>query len=298
MSGGLDRIADLNRTGQIEVVVERQNDQDDQDDQNLDPKFLEDVGKIKTLTSVIRRNVNSIKDAYNKQAWSSVDSNLQKSEELDTLLQDTNKSAGQVRNLLKRMKIENDLLSPEDPQKRNRSNLHANLSQKFLALVREYQTLQTDYKEKYRERVQRQAGIVKPGVTNEEVDQMIETGTSSFVDQILAETKHTEAKNALLEMQEQQRDLKHLERSIQELNQLFIDMSTIVEAASERVDSIEEHVSESMGHASSAVVDLTRANESRMTKRRRVATTIGVVVTGLVIVAVVVGALFAAKVFA
>jgi len=294
----MDRIADLNRTGQVEVVVERQGDQEDQDDQTLDPRFLEDVGKIKTLTSVIRRNVNSIKDAYNKQAWSSVDSNLQKSEELDTLLQDTNKSAGQVRNLLKRMKIENDLLSPEDPQKRNRSNLHANLSQKFLALVREYQTLQTDYKEKYRERVQRQAGIVKPGVTNEEVDQMIETGTSSFVDQILAETKHTEAKNALLEMQEQQRDLKHLERSIQELNQLFIDMSTIVEAASERVDSIEEHVSESMGHASSAVVDLTRANESRMTKRRRVATTIGVVVTGLVIVAVVVGALFAAKVFA
>jgi len=75
-------------------------------------------------------------------------------------------------------------------------------------------------------------------------------------------------------------------------------MSTIVEASSERVSSIEANVSESMGYTASAVTDLTRANESRMTKRRRVATTIGVIVTGLVIVSVVVGALFAAKVFA
>jgi len=191
MSGGLDRIADLNRTGQeLEVIVDKHDDQDGQDD--IDPKFLEDVGKIKTLTNVIQRNVNSIRDAYNKQAWSSVDS--QKSEELETLLQDTNSAAGQVRNLLKTMKIENDLLPAEDHQKRNRINFHTDLTQKFIALVTEYQTLQTNYKDKYRERVQRQAGIVKPDVTDEEVNQIIETGTSSFVDQILAETKHSEAK--------------------------------------------------------------------------------------------------------
>jgi len=211
-------------------------------------------------------------------------------------MKSTNAAASQVRTKLKKMKQENDGLPPENPQKRMRTSMHSLLTQKFIALVQEYQTVQTNYREKYRERMQRQAEIVKPGVTREEVDQMIETGTLTFAEKMLADEKHSAAKNALIQMQEQQRDLQHLEKSIQELNQVFIDMSTIVEAHSESFGRVEENVNQSVSISGAAVKSASQASEHANTRRRRIAivtTTITVVVLATV---AIVGGLIAAKV--
>jgi len=290
-----DRLSELNRTGGLEVVVDS-NDDLSETQGSLSPEFFEEVGQIRSLTSLIRRNVKSIEEAYNKQAWSSADKTSQKTEELEELMESTNSAASKVRTKLKVMKSANDALPSEDPQKKTRTHIHNVLTQKFISLITEYQTLQNNYKEKYRDRVQKQAEIVKPGISRDEVDQMMTTGTGVFTDQILADQKHTEAKNALLQMQEQRRDLKQLEKSIHELNALFIDMQAIVESSSENINFLESNITDSVVITGQSVTHLVKANEYANKRRRRIAFTIGAILLLLLIVAGVIAALIAAKV--
>jgi len=193
------------------------------------------------------------------------------------------------------MKSENDKLSGESAQKRIRTNMHNILSKKFIALVQEYQALQNSYKEKFRERVQRQAEIVKPGVSRDEVDEMIASGGNYFADKMLADSKHLEAKNALLNIQEQQRDLKNLEKSIQELNQVFLDMAAIVESTTDSVGKVETDVTRSLHSAGQAVKHVTKAEEYLMQRRRRAALLYGGITAIIVTIFLIAGMIIAAK---
>jgi len=288
-----DRLKDLgNKSVQADISIDM-GDENDESGAAFMPEFFEEVGQIKTLMSLIRRNIKLIQDEYNKQAWNANES--RKNEALEELLDSTNSAALQIRNKLKVMKAENDKLSGESAQKRIRSNMHNILSKKFIALVQEYQALQNSYKEKFRERVQRQAEIVKPGVTRDEVDEMISSGGNYFADKMLADSKHLEAKNALLNIQEQQRDLKHLEKSIQELHQVFLDMAAIVEASSDQVGKVETDVNRSLASAGQAVKHVTKAEEYLMQRRRRAALLYGGITAIIVTIALVAGLIIAAK---
>jgi len=288
-----DRLKDLgNKSVQSDISIDMGDDTDESGAAFM-PEFFEEVGQIKTLMSLIRRNIKLIQDEYNKQAWNANDT--RKNEVLEELLDSTNSAALQIRNKLKVMRAENDKLSGESAQKRIRSNMHNILSKKFIALVQEYQALQNSYKEKFRERVQRQAEIVKPGVTRDEVDEMIASGGNYFADKMLADSKHLEAKNALLNIQEQQRDLKHLEKSIQELHQVFLDMAAIVEASSDQVGKVETDVNRSLASAGQAVKHVTKAEEYLMQRRRRAALLYGGITAIIVTIALVAGLIIAAK---
>ena len=59
---------------------------------------------------------------------------------------------------------------------RIRANMHGTLTRKFVDLMAEYQEIQTKYKNKYRERVERQYRIVKPHATTEEIEEAFDSG--------------------------------------------------------------------------------------------------------------------------
>jgi syntaxin 1B/2/3 len=65
---------------------------------------------------------------------------------------------------------------------------YANLSEQFFDCMAEYNKVQCKFKQKYRERVQRQYRIVKEDVTEEEIDAALcnETGDSIFAQEILS----------------------------------------------------------------------------------------------------------------
>ena len=113
-------------------------------------------------------------------------------------------------------------------QVRIRQNMHGTLTRKFVDLMAEYQELQTKYKNKYREKVERQYRIVKPHATKEEIDQAFDSGNQQpelFTQQILQGPGHAAARSALADIQERHKDITRLETSIAELHQLFLDMS-------------------------------------------------------------------------
>jgi len=288
-----DRISEINhsKAPKSEVAI----DIDEETDGSLMPEFFDEVGQIKTLISLIRLNIKSIQEAYNKQAWGSIES-PKNSKELEQLLESTNSAANQVRTRLNKMKQENSKLPAENPQKKTRTNLHSTLLKKFLVLIQEYQTLQANYKERYRERLQRQAQIVKPDMTQDEIDQMMQSGTEFFAEQMLSDDKHTAAKSALVNIQEQQRDLQNLEKSIQELNQLFIDLAAAVDTTTESISAVQAKVNESVAYTSDAVTQINKAEEYAMQRRRRLALLISSAVTVILVVLAIIAAVIAAKV--
>jgi len=266
-----NRLSELGGKGDVVIEMDSlsSNKGDGDSSAELLPEFFEEVGQIKTLMSLIRRNIKTVQDIYQKQALSA-DSKLMTSE-LESLLDSTNASANQIRNKLKEMK--QDIDKSDDAQKRIRSNMHSTLTKKFLEIMTEYQTLQTQYKEKIHERVKRQAEIVKPNISNEEVTKIINSGSSDalFSDQVVTVDRHSEAKNALIYIQEEQRGLKNLERSILELQQLFIDFQAASDTHSANITELDVVTSETAIGVQQGVTHLAIANEYAQTRRRRVA---------------------------
>ena len=102
---------------------------------------------------------------------------------------------------------------------RMRLSQHGSLTKKFLEVVTEYQSIQTKYKNKYKDRMSRQFKIIKPDATPAEVESAMGNangGDSSqmFAQQILMGPQHAEAKRALNDIQERHQDIIKLEKNI------------------------------------------------------------------------------------
>ena len=199
--------------------------------------FFDEVQEIKKTMSTIRYNIRQIEQNHGECLTAiSAEQGRESTQKLEELMKATNASAQQVRNTLKAMDSENKEYARRNEgssEARIRSNMHGTLTRKFVDLMAEYQELQTKYKNKYRERVERQYRIVKPSATKDEIDAAFESGQNQpeiFTQQILQGPGHAAARNALADIQERHKDITRLETSIAELHQLFLDMSVLVES--------------------------------------------------------------------
>mmetsp|Transcript_31855 Transcript_31855/g.93787 ORF Transcript_31855/g.93787 Transcript_31855/m.93787 type:complete len:221 (+) Transcript_31855:1-663(+) len=182
----------------------------------------------------------------------------------------------QVRSQLKAMDGANKLFAKKNPgasEARIRTNMHATLTRKFVDLMAEYQEVQTRYKSKYRERVERQYRIVKPTVTQDEIDAALDGDPSNqpeiFTQTILQGPGHAQARNALADIQDKHCDILKLEASIAELHQLFLDMSVLVETQGELLDQIEYTVAQSVDYTGRAVEELRSAAKYQKRARQK-----------------------------
>lgn len=275
-----DRFSDL--TGQEvksrpdqddeDIEMQEQNNEDNGNDDFM-KEFFETVSEIKSGMATIRRNIRAIEESYGQSLVAiNLEQGARNSEELERLIDSTNLAAADVRNKLKQMDAENKKLKGDKgtAQFRIRNNMHGTLTRKFLDLMAEYQEVQTKFKNKFRERVERQYKIAKPNATQEEIDEALESGnTQVFAKQILDMERHTQAKEALLYIESRHRDIIRLEQSIQELHQLFLDMAILVEAQGELIDQIEYNVSQSVAYTKQAVGELHKANTYQKKSRKK-----------------------------
>lgn len=206
---------------------------------------------------------------------------------LEGLMKETNGAASQVRNKLKTLDLENKDFARRNEgasEARIRSNMHGTLTRKFVDLMAEYQEIQTKYKNKYRERGERQYRVVNPNATREEIDAALAGDQQEiFTQHILQGPGHAQARNALADIQERHRDITRLETSIQELHQLFLDMSVLVESQGELLDQIEYTVSQSVNYTGKAVDELRSANKYQKKVRKKMCC---VICIGLVVMVV------------
>ncbi|XP_059484581.1 syntaxin-1A isoform X3 [Neocloeon triangulifer] len=233
-------------------------------------EFFAEVEDIREMIDRIESNVEEIKKKHSA-ILSAPQTDEKVKQELDDLMADIKKSANKVRAKLK--VIENNIEQEEHVNKssadlRIRKTQQATLSRKFIEVMTEYNRTQTDYNQKLKDRLQRQLEITGKKTTNEELDEMLESGNSAvFTEGIIMETQ--QAKQTLADIQARHADIIKLENSIRELHDMFMDMAMLVESQGEMIDRIEYHVEHAVDYVQTATQDTKKALKYQSKARRK-----------------------------
>ncbi|KAK4308852.1 hypothetical protein Pmani_019466 [Petrolisthes manimaculis] len=163
---------------------------------------------------------------------------------------------------------------------------HSTLSRRFVDVMKEFNIVQTDYGEKCKSRLKRQLDITGRSVTEDELDDMLESGkVEIFTQGIIMETQ--QAKQQLADIEARHADIVKLENNIRELHDLFMNMAVLVESQGEVVDRIENHVCQAQEYVETAKVETAQAVRYQ-TKARKKMIMIGVCLAILLLVIIII----------
>ncbi|KAK7135613.1 hypothetical protein R3I94_014315 [Phoxinus phoxinus] len=281
-----DRLADLNAGRQSAsedggVIVSMERD-------DFMRNFFRKVEEVRGVIDKISSLVNEVKNKHSV-ILSAPNPDEKTKEELEQLTVEIKKHANFVRTSLKSM--QNNL--PPDEQEnavdaRIQKTQYTNLSRKFVEAMTQYNETQVSFREKSKSRIQRQLEITGRITTNEELEEMLETGNPSiFTSDIISDSKIT--RQALNEIESRHKDILRLESSIKELHDMFVDMAMLVETQGEMIDNIEKNVNNAVEYVDHAKVETKKAVRYQTQARRKYMILALIVLSVLGVVALIVG---------
>lgn len=145
---------------------------------------------------------------------------------------------------------------------------HGVLSKEFVELMGYCNTIQSQYRDRNVERIQRQLKITGSNVSDKELDVMLESGqTDVFTQNILIDAKAT--KQALNEIESRHDEILKLERSIKDLHDMFQYLAMEVEAQGEMVDRIETNIRQSSNYVEKAKENTEKAVTYQQKARKK-----------------------------
>jgi syntaxin 1A len=180
---------------------------------------------------------------------------------LENVMAAISSEATRIKLKLKQMGQVNEHIGKQDQlsaEHRIRDTQHQMLTRKFIEVITDYQLTQADYRDRCKARIQRQLEITGRVTTDDEIEEMIESGNPAIFTQGI-EMETQQAKQTLAEIEARHSDIMKLEKSIMELRDLFVDLATLVETQGEMVNRIENHVALSKSHVDKARVEVNQA---------------------------------------
>ncbi|XP_043924692.1 syntaxin-2 isoform X1 [Protopterus annectens] len=151
---------------------------------------------------------------------------------------------------------------------RIRKTQHSVLSRKFVEVMTEYNETQNLFRERSKGRIQRQLEITGKTTTDEELEEMLESGNPSiFTSDIISDSQIT--RQALNEIESRHKDIIKLELSIRELHEMFMDMAMLVETQGDTVNNIEKNVMCAVEYVERAKEDTKKAVKYQSKSRRQ-----------------------------
>ncbi|XP_069027446.1 syntaxin 3b isoform X2 [Embiotoca jacksoni] len=248
----------------------------DQDDEEVEiavdnaafmDEFFSQIEDIRTSIDKIDENVAEVKKLYSV-VLSAPTSDQKTQDDLEAITNDIKKMANNARNKLKT--IERNLESEEQERvsadMRIRKSQHAVLSRKFVEVMTKYNEAQVDFRERSKGRIQRQLEITGKATTDEELEEMLESGNAAVFTAGIVDSGIS--KQALSEIESRHKDIVRLESSIKELHDMFVDIAMLVESQGGMIDRIESNMDQSVGFVERAVADTKKAAKFQQEARR------------------------------
>ncbi|XP_067935030.1 syntaxin-like isoform X2 [Watersipora subatra] len=281
-----DRLAALRASGSDD---EGENDAAVDMEAGFMEKFFEQVDEIRQMIDTIAEDVKKVKLKHGEiLADPNTDDKLK--QELEDLMAEIKKTANKVRAKLK--VIEQDIEQEESTAQisadlRIRKTQYSTISRKFIEVMNLYNKAQIDYREGCKARIIRQLEITGKSTTNDELENMIETGNPQiFTQGIVMETQA--AKKTLADIEARHQDIMKLETSIRELHDMFMDMAMLVESQGEMIDRVEFNVNQSVEYVKTATEDTKKALKYQSAARRKKCCIAIVVTAVLLIIALII----------
>lgn len=232
--------------------------------------FFRKVEEVRSIVDKISSQVNEVKKKHS-MILSAPNPDERTKEELEQLTVEIKKNANVVRTKLKSMQ---QSLPPEDQanrasvDERIQRTQYSVLSRKFVEVMTEYNDTQVSFRERSKGRIQRQLEITGKRTTNEELEDMLESGNPSiFTSDIILDSQIT--RQALNEIESRHRDIIRLESSIKELHDMFVDMAMLVETQGEMIDNIENNVRNAVEYVGKANEEVKKAVRYQKSARRK-----------------------------
>jgi len=190
--------------------------------------------------------------------------------QLDRLTDDINQINNTVNQQLQGMQASFRALPP-DAELQIRRNQHSALTRKFMALLTDYQNVQKRNRDQARERFARQYRIVNPDATDDEVRERLDDSSNQamFSNQLLDQTRGHRARLALQQAEDRHRDVERIGRSINDVQQLFLDLQRMVDQQGETLDRIEDNVNQTGAQMEKADQSLVQAVDSARASRKK-----------------------------
>ncbi|XP_074061353.1 syntaxin-2 isoform X2 [Macrotis lagotis] len=279
-----DRLPDLtacksNEDGETTIVVEKDHFMDDFFHQV--EEIRNNISKIAQIVEEVKKNHSIILSAPNPDGRTK--------EELEDLNKEIKKTANNIRAKLKA--IEQSFDQDENANRtsvdlRIRKTQHSVLSRKFVEVMTEYNETQTLFRERSKGRIQRQLEITGKTTTDEELEEMLESGNPSiFTSDIISDSQIT--RQALNEIESRHKDIIKLESSIRELHEMFMDMAMFVETQGEMINNIEKNVMNASDYVEHAKEETKKAVKYQSKARRKMMFIIICVIVLLVILGII-----------
>ncbi|CAF1586036.1 unnamed protein product [Rotaria sp. Silwood1] len=213
-------------------------------------------------------------------------------EELEEKMADIKRIANDVRLKLKKMEQEQEQSQTSATRTQAQLRIEKSqlfvLTQQFRDVMNNYNQVQLGYRQKCKERIQRQLEITGRSVTEGEVEEMLESGNPAvFTQGIMVET--AQAKQSLADIEARHGDIMKLEKSIRELHDMFIDMAALVQTQGEMIDRIEYNVVQSENFVKAASTDTKKAVKFQSAARRKkILLILCLIITVVIIVLIIV----------
>lgn len=282
-----DRLAELtackkNEDGETTVVVEKDHFMED---------FFQQVEELRNSIAKIAQNVEEVKKKHSIILSASNPEGRTK-EELEDLNKEIKKIANKIRAKLKAIEQSSDQdgnANRTSVELRIRKTQHLVLSRKFVDVMTEYNETQTLFRERSKGRIQRQLEITGKTTTDEELEEMLESGNASiFTSDIISDSQIT--RQALNEIESRHKDIMKLESSIRELHDMFMDLAMFVETQGEMINNIEKDVMNASDYVEHAKEETKKAVKYQSKARRKMTFIIICVTVLLVILGIILAA--------
>ncbi|KAI8067652.1 t-SNARE [Gilbertella persicaria] len=253
-----DRTAELQQDGTLPSAYEMQTQQQGM---LTTPSFFNQLDKLKSDIDAINYHIDQIGNLHHTALTSL---NEQQSRQTAMELEQAKATTQQLNMTLKQgiqaLEQANRSLV-EDADRNMRQSQTAALRKRFLDTIQRYQDVERNYQLKYRQRIERQIRIVKPDATQDEVDELMESDRPPqiFTQSLMTAGKQAQSKAVLSEVTKRHDDIKHIEKTIIELHQLFMDMQMMVEQQQATLDVVEHHANTTSNDIEQGNVFLTKA---------------------------------------
>ncbi|CAH2295699.1 syntaxin-2 isoform X1 [Pelobates cultripes] len=235
----------------------------------MDDFFLQ-VEEIRNCITKISENVEEVKKKHSR-ILSAPHPEERTKEDLENLNKEIKNVANKVRTKLKCIEqtIEQDAHSNRSSVNlRVRKTQHTVLSRKFGEVMIAYNEIQIQFRDRSKARIQRQLEITGKTTTDDELEEMLESGNPSiFTSDIISDSKIT--RQALNEIESRHKDIIKLESSIRELHEMFVDIAMLVETQGEMINNIEKNVENAAEYIENAKEETKKAVKYQSKSRRK-----------------------------
>lgn len=194
---------------------------------------------------------------------------------IEEILKFANTTSIDIKNKLGQLNADNERISAFAEKGsgdiRMRTLHHASLIRQFSEAMKLYHKVQKEFSGKQQEQIKQTYLIVRPYATMAELDRLFDStgGTVLTRSDIYKLGERGDLKRHLDELKQRRTSVLNIEKGIQSLNQMFIDLETMVDEQGDILDSIEDSLEKVEDYLEEARANMLESKEFQKAIRKK-----------------------------